>query len=38
MIAATFHFPQAELWAMDDKDLEFWLERAREINNPKQPR
>lgn len=31
-VAYAFHFPPSELWAMELEELEFWLERARWIN------
>lgn len=33
-IAYTFHFPPAELWAMDVEELLFWHAQAARINRP----
>jgi hypothetical protein len=33
VIAATFHFPPSEIWAMDLDELAFWVKRAKWVND-----
>ncbi|MDR3221750.1 MAG: GpE family phage tail protein [Candidatus Accumulibacter sp.] len=33
-LAAAFHFPPAELWGMDAKELLFWHRQAARVNRP----
>jgi hypothetical protein len=32
VIAATFHFPAAELWEMDAEDLQLWVDQVAWLN------
>ena len=33
-VAATFHFPPSEIWAMEGAELLFWHTQAARINRP----
>lgn len=38
MIASTFSFSAGEIWAMDETDLAFWLDRAEWLAEQRKPK